>query len=1011
MANEDQVREILDAAVSAGNILPRDRATLTQQIMGDGKATGNELDYLQSRISYLTPIRNPNQQRDSNGSITEDPFLGGEVDTPQGGFDDKGGTIRDAPIVTTNPLDDAYTGIQVDQRDIDYMDALEDANLQDEIAAQQRRSNAEARLSQAVGAGQITQNDANNLIAAILDDDDVSQYELGPYLDSHLSRLTPLREGQRILGADEFLSTEEKQRLMGRLRDGEEGIVEIINQRIQEERARVLDNDSGTEEGEGNSDGDISDILDGDTGTGDQSDPDFVGPPISQEVADAIQTGDQQKIQEALEKAAEAGEVDDEQSFIDLLGKVGDILDQVPEAIFDLIRGVPIIRTNQQGQIVFNNPIKGAIDLIGGIFTGGGQGGVNTGGVGNPNAGGGQEQPPEEDDDGDIGGILDPDPEEQPRDPTQPEQNENEQPIRPPPPTGGPLPPPRQEEQPEEPNDPDFVGPPEPPIIPDPPISDPLPPPRTDDTEDPDPDNDDDIIGILDPNPDDDEDPIDDILDGGSPGEDDEDEDIGGILDPGGSDDGEDDDQTGGGIPGNGGSGDFEGDDIDDDDDPAIPAPGGGDEVINIPDFLRDAVSVIAPVVQSSLQIEGIKEAAQEQRAGIERGQDIMQELSERALSNQEKFVDLATPTLKQNAIDLANSPRRDTGRNLYNIVPQVQSGKPDFIKAPTVQARRGDLEEASLAQPTQNIRRVSADGLPAPGRINLNALKSIPGLERVTGEGPINQADADKLIAEAEDRTARELLQRFVAEGNVGRTLSGGSEANLAEGLARARLDTMRGVEDINASRDARQLAREGQRFSEGDTITGRSLQEREQQLGEQESEIGVKLAERAQRFNERAAVNEADIQQRAQEFGEILASGEFTMEQKLAFRQQLSQEDQQIFDQQLKRAAFQEDSDFNRDAQRFEQLNQVFRNRFGVDTEEFRRMTNMDDRQFDELATILTIAANSAAGAGTTASRFADSGSSLAVGAGLTGAAESINRTNAISGGISGLLDALNI
>lgn len=718
-----------------------------------------------------------------------------------------------------------------------------------------------------------------------------------------------------------------------------------------------------------------------------------------QQAADAIESGNAEAIEVAINKAAEEGQVDNEDAFIDFLGKVGDLLGKAPDAIYKILvgkTGVPIITTNAAGQIVFNNPIKGAINLaknvfqtwsVGTVLQGAGGGGPV---VGDPTGGGSQggEGTPTEgedtltggdptgDGDDEIDDILDGDTDldqdnDGEADPTTGEDTT----------TGGV------------------------------------------DVGDPDPDNgdevgdiidlpDEDVGDVIDPPPEDDEtgvpqddDAIDDILDGdpAGDGEPPADDDTG--VDPDAGDAGGDTGGTGGGGTGGGTGTGGEGTD---DDITGVPPETETPDVSNPLDNILNLAQTISPVVNTMINMDALKDAAAETRAATERGQDINKELAERTLGNQEPFIGAGQGVIDRILAKALEGRNFSTGRDLESAIPGVTASRTN-VNLPTVSTRRGDMEPVNLTDPSTSIRRLDSDNLRNLGEIAQSGLRDIPQVERVTGATPTNQETTQRLLKSARDRAAEEILQRAVVEGNVGRTLSGGTESNLAEGLARAELDVLRGVEDVNRSRDVRQLQRSGQQFAEGDTVTGRALQERGQQLQEGVAGAQVDLNARAQQFRERAAQTEADVRQRQQEFGEILSSGDFTLQQKLAFRDRLSQEDQRIFDQELQRAAFQEQTDFARDEQEFAQRNAQFQNLFGVDAEEFRRALQLDDRTFDQLAQLLTTGANTAVGSGSTAARFADQGSSLAVAQGLAGAANSTARANALTGGIGDLLNAI--
>ena len=733
--------------------------------------------------------------------------------------------------------------------------------------------------------------------------------------------------------------------------------------------------------------------------------------------AEAINSGDPVRIDELMKEASEAGAVDDEDGFLDFLGKVGDVLGKAPEAIFDILvgkTGVPIIRTNEQGQIVFNNPIKGAINLVKDVFKvvagiptlGQGGGGATTGnpGGGSDSDGGSDPGNEEEVDDGAIGDPTGGDDDDTTDEVEAPEDDD----------IGDVL----DGEDEEDPTAGDPTGGDD--------AADDIIDEVTDDVNEDDgdvitvPDGGDDTIddGLDDEVDDDEDDDIGDVLDG----DDEADDDVG---DPTGGDDDvldEEDDDDEVVLPGNGGATpDPDSDDPDppgpgeddEDDDDTTGLPGNEDDVSNPLETILNLTTQFSPAITTAINFDAIKDAAKEQRAGLERGQDISKELAERALGNQEKFIN--DDIISESVRKALQGRDFSTGRDLESQLPGTTASRTD-VAGPTVQGRRGELTEQVLAAPQTNVRTLENTNLPDAGGVDIDQLRDVTPVERVTAAEAGNQASTQRVLDTARRNATEAILQRAVAEGNVGGgganplKLAGGTEANLAEGLARAELDAMGAIENINASRDSRQLNREGRQFTEGDTITGRNLQERSQQLGEQVTTSNQSLERRAQAFAERAAVTESDRVNRAQEFGEILADGNFTLDQKMAFRQQLSAEDQQLFDQQLASASFEEGRDFNRDNQEFSQRNQVFQNLFGVDAEEFQRQNQLDDRTFEQLAQVLTIGANSAAGAGSTAANFSDQQSSLAAAQGLNSSAENVDLGKALVGGFSDFLAVLN-
>lgn len=354
----------------------------------------------------------------------------------------------------------------------------------------------------------------------------------------------------------------------------------------------------------------------------------------------------------------------------------------------------------------------------------------------------------------------------------------------------------------------------------------------------------------------------------------------------------------------------------------------------------------------------------------------------------------------------------------------------------------RGDLKNVTALN-KGNLQEIT---LPNGEKIHI-PLEQLQQITQGRTPGQLDPFDLQNPLTKSLiEESLTEINNLAAAEGRFG---AGGTDVLRGKGVGQAILRGAKDIEAVNASRSQRRLAEEQQEFNQALDVNVTDFSQRRafrQDLeGEDQAKFDREAAKRGIIFKEDREITSVELQQRAQEFDELITSGNLTFDQQLEFRQQLNDEEKQLFDtlsgvrrqltdEQTQEFAIlaknrellnaEEQAEFDRALANRETLfneqfakaafkasenQRVFEGLFNINAKEFQQKMNMDDANFDELIKLLTIGANTAVGAGTNQVALASSIAGGIAGQGAISADAALATGTALGGGLTGILGAL--
>jgi hypothetical protein len=455
-----------------------------------------------------------------------------------------------------------------------------------------------------------------------------------------------------------------------------------------------------------------------------------------------------------------------------------------------------------------------------------------------------------------------------------------------------------------------------------------------------------------------------------------------------------------------------------DDDDPT-PPPGEEEEekegMSGVEEFWdkwgEKILGGASAAASAAINISGLDKAAEKALEGVIAGIDFQRETFDEIRADLAPFIGAGTSTADaaaQHALGEFTTDQID----LTGAVPENTSsqGLPDISGAPTIGA-------GPTPTPGLNVEGLTEVGALAPEDPRNLAIGATAGEQGVTaggvttgGEVPVNQFDPfdpnDPVLRFLQDESRRQVESSAAVKGSA---LSGGTLSELNREAQNVSLLNAGRVQDIATQRDTLSLQANSQAFNQqlgAASFNFASASQFRNQLSDEDRQVfELDAAKRGILFNESQAVNQAQLAQRVDEFTEQVIGQEMTFNQETAFRQQLNAEEQQLWDiLKSNRAQLVEERNIQ-----FQQDQVQFEDQFNMNAQDFMQAINMDSNQFHQLIQNSTLGANAAAMKATNATNMSMAQADLLAANGFAQGSVSMAQSRQLATGITEIVDIL--
>lgn len=428
----------------------------------------------------------------------------------------------------------------------------------------------------------------------------------------------------------------------------------------------------------------------------------------------------------------------------------------------------------------------------------------------------------------------------------------------------------------------------------------------------------------------------------------------------------------------------------------------------------KDLVGAGGAAASAAINVEGIKEASENQLAGIREALAMQEGQFDAVRESLKPFIDVGAD---QSVLDAITqnilSDERFQGENLMERLPEFNKpALPGDLNAAPALGEQAVTGVGQFDPQLSQIFQLASGSGPLTIGDSAAGVSVTPG--GMSANGPVsvnefNPFDAnDPVLQFLQNESRKAIEQSALSEGFLN---SGGTAAALVDRAQNVALTNADRVQNIMSQRDQLSLAANQQDFAQrldaANFNFSSASQYRDQLSGEDRQKFELEAAKRGIVFNENEAKNKASLQQRAQEFTEQLTKNQANFEQEMAFRAQLNAEEQQLYDI-LRANRSQLMSEAITD---FQSAQQVFENVYQINAQDFMQEFNLDQQEFENLAKVMVASANAAAGQATNATAFANASADLTALGGIASGNAAANEYGAIAKGLTDILTVLDI